>query len=171
MIETTTAGMRVSRRLRPRNSATAIITKPTDSINHKALNHMSSPHRLFIVVGYPGPKFRQYKLIRAHPETCLGLGRFIDALLSLAAAFFGGDASSHRRAGRMHLGFIPRSSSSPPDLSLLVNFGRIVSYLSRSTYRARLISIGRCFDFGLAQLPCHWPLACILLAGAGLLGR
>jgi hypothetical protein len=36
--------------------------------------------------------------------------------------------------------------------------GRIVRYLSRSTYRQRLSSICRCFDFGPAQLPCHWPL-------------
>jgi hypothetical protein len=46
-------------------------------------------------------KFRQYKPIGAYPETCVGLGRFIEALLSLAAALFGGDASSHWRAMRM----------------------------------------------------------------------
>jgi hypothetical protein len=57
--------------------------------------------------GHPGPKFRQYKPIRAHPGTCVGLGRIIDALLSLAAAFFGGDASSHWQAVRM-LGVDPR---------------------------------------------------------------
>jgi hypothetical protein len=53
MIETTTAGMRVSRRLRPISSDSAITTRAVEAINHKALNLMSSSHRLFFVVGFP----------------------------------------------------------------------------------------------------------------------
>ena len=41
----------------------------------------------------PDPMFRQRKPIGAHPEARAGLGRFIDALLCLAAAFLGSDAS------------------------------------------------------------------------------
>ena len=45
----------------------------------------------------PDPMFRQRKPIGTQPEAVAGLIRFIDALLCLAAAFLGGDASGHRR--------------------------------------------------------------------------
>lgn len=41
----------------------------------------------------PDPMFRQRKPIGTQPEAVAGLIRFIDALLCLAAAFLGGDAS------------------------------------------------------------------------------
>jgi len=47
----------------------------------------------------PDPMFRQRKPIGTQPEAVAGLIRFIDALLCLAAAFLGGDASGHRRGG------------------------------------------------------------------------
>ena len=41
----------------------------------------------------PDPMFRQRKPIGTQPEAVAGLIRFIDALLCLAAAFLGGDAT------------------------------------------------------------------------------
>ena len=99
----------------------------------------------------PDPMFRQRKPIGTQPETVAGLIRFIDALLCLAAAFLGGDASGHRRGGcclwlilkdRSLSGGAFKGGASRPDEALAGGGPAIFHFVAAGLSGAR-IGIGR----------------------------